>query len=231
MNNAVNKVVNMNKLAGLIGLALASAGACAQNTTIAIGGAHIRVADKSASLSSNGPAFLTPQPAGLDVDDANTVIITVTRKINDNWDAELALGIPPKHKVKGTGTLAPYGVVSEVKQAAPTAFLNYNFGGAGDALRPFVGVGVNFTRFYDATSTDSGSLASGGPTKITLKNSTGMAAQLGAKYKFNSTWSACISLATAKVESELTATTGSIARKTTIDFNPSVLSMSLGYSF
>lgn len=218
-------------LASFIALALASMSAFSQNFTVTVGGAYIKLHDKSPNLSSNGPAFLTPQPAAVDVDDAKTPVVSILARINDNWEAQAALGIPPNHKVMGKGTLAPFGVISKVKQFAPTAFLNYKFGVPADKLRPFVGVGVNFTRFYDAESTDSGSLASGGPTKITLKNSAGMAGQVGLNYKFDSTWSACISLTTAKVESEMTATTGSISRKTIIDFKPTVLTMSVGYSF
>ncbi len=223
--------MKIKHLASLIALGLASFSAAGQTFTVNVGGAYVKLDDKSANLSSNGPAFLTPQPAGLDVDDAKTVVVSIIAKINDHWEAQAALGIPPSHKVMGTGTLAPFGVVSKVKQFAPTAFLNYKFGAPADTLRPFVGLGVNFTRFYDAESTGSGSLASGGPTKITLKNSAGMAAQVGVNYKFDRVWSACVSLATAKVESEMTATTGSISRQTTIDFRPAVLSMSVGYSF
>lgn len=223
--------MNIKLLASMIALGLVSSGALAQDNTIGLGVAHIFVNAKSPNLSSNGPAFLTPQPAGIDVKDATTVLITVTRRINDNWYGELALGVPPKQDVIGTGTLAPFGVIAKVKQAAPTAFLNYRFGSVDSSLRPFVGVGVNYTRFYDATSTTSGSLASGGPTKIQLTKSTGMAAQMGMVYKFDKTWSICVSAIAADVESDMTATTGSIERKTHIKFNPRVLGAAVGYSF
>ena len=223
--------MTMNKFAGLLALCAVSGAAAAQDYTVGVGVAHIKINSKSPELSSNGPAFLTPSPSGLDVGDATTLLITVKRKINDNWEAELAVGVPPNHKVHGTGRLAPYGVVSEVKQAAPTLLLNYKFGAPDSALRPFVGVGVNYTRFYDATSSETGNLASGGPTKIVLSKSTGLAAQAGLNYKFDNTWSLCVSVFRADVESDLTATTGSIERKTHIKFNPTVLGVAVGYSF
>ncbi|MRV71260.1 outer membrane beta-barrel protein [Duganella sp. FT92W] len=223
--------MNIRLLASMSVLALASGGVLAQDTTIGLGAAHIFVNAKSPNLSSNGPAFLTPQPAGIDVKDATTVLITVTRRLDDHWYGELALGVPPRQEVIGAGTLAPFGVIAKVKQAAPTAFLNYRFGAAGSALRPFVGVGLNYTRFYDAASTTSGSLASGGPTKIQLSKSTGLAAQAGVNYQFDKTWSLCLSVIAADVESDMTATTGSIERKTHIKFNPRVLGVAVGYSF
>lgn len=211
-------------------LALASGAAGAQ-TTVRAGAVHLGLNVDSPNLSATGPAFLTPQPAGLDVRNASTVLLSVSHRINEHWDAELVLGVPPRHDVTGTGTLAPMGVVSRVRQAAPTAFLNYSFGAASDALRAFVGVGLNYTRFYDATSTANGDLASGGPTRIMLSKSTGAAAQLGMTYRFDRSWSLCASIARADVESKLTATTGSIERSTTLKFNPTALSAALGYTF
>ncbi len=208
----------------------ASTGASAQ-TTVRAGAVHIGLDVSSPNLTATGPAFLSPSPAGLDVRDKSTVLFSVSQRINESWDAELVLGVPPRHDVIGTGALAPFGVVSRVKQAAPTAFLNYSFGKTSDALRPFIGVGVNFTRFYNAASTANGDLASGGPTKIVLTNSTGVAGQLGVNYRIDGAWSFCASVVRADVESRLTATTGSIERKTTLKFNPTAISAALGYTF
>jgi outer membrane protein len=209
----------------------ALAGAASAQTTVRVGAIHIGLDVKSPDLTSNGPAFLTPQPAALDVRNASTLLFSVSHRIDAHWDAELILGVPPRHDVVGKGTLAPFGVISRVRQAAPTAFLNYSFGAAGDALRPFLGLGVNYTRFYDAESSESGNLASGGPTRIVLSKSTGLAAQAGLNYKFGERYSLCVSVAKADVESDLTATTGSIERKTHIKFNPTAVSAALGYTF
>jgi outer membrane protein len=211
-------------------LAALSGAACSQ-TTVRLGAVHIGLSVDSPNLTSNGPAFLTPQPAGLDVRDKSTLLFSVSQRINEHFDAEIVLGVPPRHDVVGTGTLAPFGTISRVRQAAPTAFLNYSFFEGSAAFRPFVGVGVNYTRFYDAASTASGDLASGGPTRIVLTKSTGMAAQAGFTYKFDQRWSLCASVVRADVESDLTATTGSIERKTNIKFNPTAVSASLGYTF
>jgi outer membrane protein len=211
-------------------LAAVSGAACSQ-TTVRLGAVHIGLSVDSPNLTSNGPDFLTPQPAGLDVGNKSTVLFSVSQRINAHWDAELVLGVPPRHDVIGTGTLAPIGVVSRVRQAAPTAFLNYSFFEPSAAFRPFLGVGVNYTRFYDAESTAAGSLASGGPTRIVLSKSTGAAAQAGFTWKFDPHWSLCASVARADVESNLTATTGSIERKTVLKFNPTAISAAVGYTF
>ena len=53
--------------------------------------------------------------------------------------------------------------------------LEYNFLNENSPFRPFLGVGVNYTTFYDRDSTAAGNAASGGPTKISLTSSVGPA--------------------------------------------------------
>lgn len=199
--------------------------------SVRIGVDYIQNHSSSPNFTSNGPAFLTPQPAGTEAQDAVTPVLAYTRKLNDHWDAELVLGIPPRVDAKGTGTLQTFGTVARVKEAGPDAFLIYNFGKEGDKLRPLVGLGINFTHFYDAESTESGDLASGGPTKITLTNSWGWAAKTGASYQINQHWSLVGVVAAIKVKSDMTTETGSIVRKTTIDFRPIVYSVGMQYRF
>ncbi|KIF83747.1 hypothetical protein TSA66_14385 [Noviherbaspirillum autotrophicum] len=212
-------------------LGLASVSAYSQQNTVRAGLIDLTIHSEAPNLTTNGPAFLTPQPAGLTVENATTLLLGYTRKLNEHLDIDVVLGLPPRHDVKGTGTLAPFGVIAKVKQAAPTVFLNYNFGAPENKFRPFVGVGFNYTHFFDGQSTSSGNLASGGPTKIELSDSFGLAAQVGASYKLTDQWSLVGSVATAKVKSDMTATTGSIERKTTIDFRPVVYTLGLAYSF
>lgn len=213
-------------------LGMTSLAAHSQQNTVRAGVAHIMVHDESADFTTNGPAFLTPQPAGVSIANASTLLLSYSRALDEHWDVELAAGVPPRQDVLGRGVLAPFGVIARVKQAAPTLFLNYTFGAAGPGkLRPFVGVGINHTRFYDGESTDAGMLASGGPTKISLTNSTGAAGQVGLDYRFDEHLSAHVSVMKVKVRSNMTATTGSIERKTEINFKPIVATVALGYSF
>ncbi|TFW10601.1 hypothetical protein E4K72_00005 [Oxalobacteraceae bacterium OM1] len=220
------------KIAVLAALACAATAASAQQVnTVRVGVAFLSIHSKSNDFTTNGPAFLTPQPAGITVDDASTLVLAYTRRLNEHLDLDFVLGIPPRHDVKGRGTLAPFGTVAKVKQASPTVFVNYNFFDEGAKFRPFVGVGVNYTKFFNRESTSSGDLASGGPTRIDLSSSWGLAGQVGANYKLTDRWSLNGSVAVADVKSDLVATTGSIERRTRIDFRPVVAQVTLGYSF
>lgn len=211
---------------------LAGTAAHAQSQNVYIGGAYISINSKADPLE--GPE--TPPDARLDVDDAKTIIFGYQRYFTDHWGIDVALGIPPKHKVYGRGDLEGFGQISSSKQVAPTVFANYRFGNAGDKLRPFVGIGINYTRFTDTKSTTAGDWASGGSTQLKLSDSWGLAAQIGASYALTDKWSLNATVAAAKVKSDLKATTttadgDTVVRRTTIDFRPVVFTMSVGYSF
>ena len=64
-----------------------------------------------------------------------------------------------------------------------------------------------------------------------MSDSFGWAAQLGLSYRLSESWSLVGSVLAAKVKSDMTAVTGSIERKTTIDFRPVVYTLGLAYSF
>jgi outer membrane protein len=215
-------------------LAAGAGAALAQDQSIYIGGAFIDLHSSAPALS--GPPGTTPPDARLKVDDASTVVFGYNRYFTDNWGIDLVLGIPPEHKVKGQGALEAFGQISSSKQVAPTLFANYRFGKSGDRLRPFLGLGLNYTHFTDVKSTTAGNWASGGPTSIEMEDSWGLAAQAGVSWALWGNWALNASVATAMVESDVKATTtlpggATITRTTTIDFNPVVYIVSVGYRF
>ena len=225
----MNLITPKTLVQALVAAACVAAGgnALAQANTLYGGITSVNVNSSSPNLT--GP--FTPPNANLTVGDKTTVSFGYIREIAPNIEIEFALGIPPTHNINGTGSLAGAGVIARVKQFAPTAFVNYRFGKAGDTFRPFVGVGVNYTKF-SPTSTPSGDAASGGPTQLESSDSTGFAAHAGATYALGGGWSLTGAIAMANVKTDLKSTTaGAIIRKTTIDLRPVVLSLNVGYSF
>ncbi len=63
--------------------------------------------------------------------------------------------------------------IATSKWAAPSALIEYKFFSESAALRPYVGVGVNYTSFYDRDVTAAGQAATGGPTRLSLTSSIG----------------------------------------------------------
>jgi outer membrane protein len=178
-----------------------------------------------------------PPGTNIKAENVETLYVGYIRRLSPHFAAELAFGWPPLTKTEGQGpaTLGsvPYNgqVISTARWIAPTVFLEYVFCDEGARLRPFIGIGVNYTTFYDRDSTAAGNAASGGPTKLELTNSTGPAATAGLNYKINNRWDLNASYSFSRVDTTLTAYTAGIVRTTTIDFNPQALVVSVGYRF
>ncbi len=183
----------------------------------------------------SGP--FVPAGVNLQVKDVKTIYVAYVRRLTPDWDFEFAFGVPPKTDTvgKGPATLGsvPYDgqVISSAKWFAPTVLFNYNLLDETHKWRPYIGVGVNYTTFYDRRSTPAGDAASGGATKISLSRSIGPAADVGLSYKPSANWGIFASYSATRVNSHLTANTAGIIRTSTIKFRPQALVVSVGYSF
>ncbi|MDB5757552.1 MAG: hypothetical protein JWM30_841 [Burkholderia sp.] len=221
----------LSAIAWLAGVLATSPAFAQQANVLRIAVEEVTLHSRSPNLSTNGPAFLTPQPAGVTVEDATTLQLVYSRRFNEHWDIDLQLGVPPRLDVRGTGTLAPFGVIAHVRQAGPSAFVTYNFGSAQDMFRPLFGLGVNYSRFYDVKGTESGALASGGTTRISLSDSFGPAAKIGVSYRLAERWLLVGTIGVARIKTDVTATTGSIERKTSVDLRPVVYTLGIAREF
>ena len=183
----------------------------------------------------SGP--FTPAGINLSVSNTSTVYFGYVRHLNDNWSIELAGGIPPNTKTYGKGPATVGSVpfngqeVATAKWFSPSLLAEYSFFDSSSAIRPYVGLGLNYTKFYDRNSTAAGNAANGGPTAIALSNSIGPAATIGVEYKINRDWGLYASYSVASVDSNYVSTTSGIQRSTTIHFDPQAVVLSVGYSF
>lgn len=92
-----------------------------------------------------------------------------------NLAAELVLTYPQSQKLRSAGTQ-----IGTLKHLPPTLTLQYHFTGAG-AFKPYVGAGLNYTRFSQVEFDDA--------TRAALdpsieKDSVGLAAQVGFDFAF-----------------------------------------------
>jgi outer membrane protein len=178
-----------------------------------------------------------PPGVNLHVRDVQTLYAAYVRRLSSRFDVELAFGLPPVTHTEGKGpaTLGsvPYNgvVISTARWVSPTLLLEYKFLSESSPLRPYVGVGVNYTTFIDRNSTAAGNAASGGPTRLSLTPSVGPAATVGVAYRITPHWHAYASYSYSQIKSTLTADTAGVIRTTRIDFGPQVLVLSAGYSF
>jgi outer membrane protein len=178
-------------------------------------------------------------PAGTNIDAKNveTLYLAYVRSLTSHVDVELTLGYPPLQKTvgKGPATLGsvPYDgqTIATARWLAPTLLVEYEFLRADSRMRPYIGVGVNYTDFYDRDSTAQGNAASGGPTKISLTSSVGVAGTVGLAYRIAGNWKAYASYSATQVKTRLEADTAGVERTTHINFGPQALVVAVGYSF
>lgn len=178
-------------------------------------------------------------PAGVNVDLKNTqtVYLAYIRRLNSFLDLELAFGVPPKTKTigKGPATLGsvPYNgqTIATSKWLAPSLLLEYKFFDESAAFRPYVGVGVNYTSFYDRQVTTAGQMGTGGPTRLSLTSSVGPVGTVGLKYQPGTRWSVIASYSISRVNSDLKTETAGEIRTSRIKFGPQALVIAAGYSF
>ena len=163
-------------------------------------------------------------PAGADasIGSATTLLFTYERVLSPQLGLEFVLGVPPKITAKGAGTVPFLGEVLSARNVAPTVLLNYHFGQPGDGLRPYVGAGINYTRFTDA-KTPYG-------WKVDLSDSWGLAVQAGLDFALGAQWGVFASVAAVQVKSDLVAV-GAAVLRTTIDFRPVTFSVGASYRF
>lgn len=223
----------------LISLMIAAAGALsiapafAQDNTVRAGIYIIRYNASADDIS--GP--FAPSGLNLDVKNVNTAYFAYLRRVTSNLEIELAAGWPPKTETvgKGPATLGsvPYDgeVIATAKWFSPTLLAIYKLFDEQATWRPYAGIGLNYTHFYDRTSTPAGNAVSGGPTTVSLSDSWGPAGTVGIYYRIDKNWSLDASYSLAKVKTKLEANTAGAVRRTTINFNPSAWVLSAGYSF
>jgi outer membrane protein len=164
-------------------------------------------------------------PPGADAQTGNaaTLLLTYERLFNPNLGLEFVLGVPPKIKAKATGTVAFLGDdVLSAKNVAPTLILNYHFGDEGMALRPYLGAGINYTKFVSIKS----KLAD----DVKMSDSTGLVLQAGLEYALTKEWGLFASVAKLNTKSKLVAS-GTTVLTTTIDFRPITYSFGAAYKF
>jgi outer membrane protein len=190
---------------------------------------HVKADDLS------GP--FVPAGVNLDLKNTRTAYLAYLRRLTSHLDLELAFGVPPTTKTVGRGpaTLGsvPYNgqTIATSKWLAPSALLDWNFFSEGTALRPYIGVGVNYTSFYDRQVTAAGEAGTGGPTRLSLSSSVGPVGSVGLKYQPSTRWSVNLSYNITRVNTNLKTETAGEIRTTHIAFRPQALVIAAGYSF
>ena len=214
--------MNKSILSGLVAAALLSVGFSAQVSAHQAGDIIVRA----------GVAVVAPNESSDDVAEFrkfqvnnNTQLgLNFGYMLTDNLGLELLAASPFSHDV----SLAGVGKIAETKHLPPTLVAQYYFGDAKSALRPYVGVGINYTNFFDSEFTND---LNGALTDLSLSNSWGVAAQAGIDYQLNNHWLVNASVWYAKINTDVKFNLGGAPVSIDTDIDPWVYMVSVGYTF
>ncbi|PKE31109.1 outer membrane protein OmpW [Rahnella sp. AA] len=151
--------------------------------------------------------------------------LTLGYMFTDNIGMELLAATPFQHKVglKSTGTIA------EVKQLPPSLMAQYYFGDKQDKLRPYLGVGINYTTFFDTNFNQTGRDA--GLSDLSVKDSWGVATQAGLDYNLNDNWLINMSVWWMDIDTEVKFKAGGEQQNINTRIDPWVFMFGVGYRF
>ncbi|BET96923.1 outer membrane protein OmpW [Xenorhabdus taiwanensis] len=153
--------------------------------------------------------------------------LTFGYMITDNIGIELLAATPFQHKV----SLPKAGEIAEVKHLPPTLMAQYYFGSSENEFRPYVGIGVNYTTFFSEKFTNNETVKGAKLNSLDLKDSWGIAGQVGLDYQLNKNWMLNTSLWWMNIETDVKFKVGDADQKYKTRLDPWVFMFGVGYSF
>jgi outer membrane protein len=174
---------------------------------------------------------------GVDIDDDTQLGITGAYMLTDKWGLELLAATPFTHDIE----ISDLGIqAGETKQLPPTLMLQYYLGSPANRFTPYIGLGVNYTIFFDEEVDDELNLALDGivglppgtvDADLSLKESWGYAAQIGFDYMLNEKWMINGVVWYMDIDTEARIRTAAGNVKFDVDVDPLVYMFSVGYRF
>lgn len=167
---------------------------------------------------------------GVDVDNTTGLGFSGTWFATQHIGIELLAALPFEHDIVGTGGLKGLDI-GETKHLPPTLSLQY-YPLANSKFQPYVGIGLNYTTFFDSNTSDTLDGALGGKTDISLDDSFGVAFQVGADWQLNEKW--YLNAAIWKIDIDTAADislNGVKAASVDVSIDPLVFMAGIGYAF
>jgi outer membrane protein len=156
----------------------------------------------------------------------------LTYMVTDNIAVDVPLALPFKHEIVGDGAIAGVGKIGEVHALPITVMGQYRFLSPTSVIRPYVGAGVTYAKFYKARSTAVFTALTGGtpsdPTTLDVDSKFAATVELGGTFAFNEHW-----FLDATVLHTFLKTTTTLSTGQTLDtkLDPTTVSLSVGYRF
>jgi len=223
-----------------IPLAIAIASALLSHTAMAYDAGDILVRarlinvvpdESSSDLSLNGA---TLADSDVQVTDNLSLDIDFTYMLSPNWGVELLLDISSQHTVRAKGnTLRGLGVskVGSARVLPPSLIMQYHFL-PNNPVKPYAGIGINYTHFFDEKLDNDVSTGLAGSDLI-LDDSWGLVGQVGADIDIGNDWFLNVDLKYIDMNSDTSfdILNNAVGVDVDIDINPWIFGIGIGTRF
>lgn len=176
--------------------------------------------------------------ANVDVDSDTQLGLTFAYMLTPDIGLELLAATPFTHHISGNSSAVGYLGTSDLgstKQLPPTLSLQYYFNNSS-AFTPYVGVGLNYTKFWDEDAGGQLNSTLGGDVDMDLDNSWGLAAEGGVDFNMGNNW--LLNASVWYIDIDTTANyavkTGALAGsrvKSSVTLDPWIYMVGVGYKF
>ena len=171
---------------------------------------------RATNLNWDNGQTSTVQALDVNAKDKTIPELDITYFFSKNIAAELVLTYPQKVDLR-----AGSAKIAEVKALPPTLLLQYHFTDFGP-LKPYVGAGVNYTKFSSYKD------QSGGLNTSADKSSVGLAAQIGADYMLTKNWGINLDVKYINIKTEVYSAGTHVGN---LDLSPIATSVGVTYKF
>ncbi|MGK2913995.1 MAG: OmpW/AlkL family protein [Porticoccaceae bacterium] len=222
VSSAANAIVAGVLLAGAVDATAYQAG----EMIIRGGIASVQPDESSSALAVNG-VKVPGTGAGVDGDEA--LGLTFTNMLTSNLGVGVLASSPFKHDVtaKGLGVAA-----GSIKHLPPTVTLQYFPLASDSAIQPYVGLGVNYTLFFQESVNSELEAAIGSPGDLSLDNSLGWAGELGVDIAIDEYWVVNGAVWYADIDTDANFKFANGTRvKADVAIDPWVYMLGVGYKF
>lgn len=166
-----------------------------------------------------------------DVGSSNSLSGGLTYMYSDNIAIDLPLALPFKHKIYGAGSLSSLGEIGEVRALPVTLSVQYRFMSPDSKFRPYIGLGVTYAYFFNATGSAALTATTnpgGPPTKITIDPKFAVTPQIGATFAIDKNWFIDAYYSSTQLSTTTKLSTG---QSLDIALDPISYGLAVGYKF
>jgi outer membrane protein len=172
---------------------------------------------------------------GVSVDNNTQLGLNVAYFLTDKWNVELLAATPFSHNIN---LASGGGNLGETKHLPPTITANYYFADGSAKFQPYAGIGLNYTLFFDEDFNDQSVSSINGAigatiSDLSLDNSFGIAAQVGADYEISEGifLNASVRYLSIETDAKFKVNGADLGSIESVDINPFVYTISVGYKF